>query len=313
MKYRFDAELATIVPVLPRLDLGDIDAVRAMLLELRAMVARPALPDSVTIERRTVPGRDGAPDVDVCIISPGSPAASRPALLWMHGGGFVMGDIDSDVSTVAHIAAGVGAVVVSVAYRLAPERPYPAALDDCRTALDWLFANTHELGVDGTRVGVGGISAGACLAAAVAIADRDDDRARLCFQILETPVLDDRCDSGSMRRFTDTPLWTQRNAQLSWQAYLGPGRADAVPGTAAPNRATDLAGLPPAYVVTCEFDPLRDEGIDYAHKLMAAGVAVELHHYPGTFHGCPGAAPGTAVSGRMVADRLSAIRLALGA
>jgi acetyl esterase/lipase len=315
MNYAFDAELVPLVSVLPRLDLGDIGGVRAMLLELRAMVPRPAPVESVSTQRRTAPGTSGEPDVEVCLITPDAPGTDRPALLWMHGGGFVMGDIDSDIATIMRIAAEVDAVVVSVAYRLAPEHPYPAAVVDCCAALDWLLAHAGELGVDADRIGVGGISAGGGLAAAVALANRDRGGPRLCLQVLETPVLDDRCDSPSMRRFVDTPLWTQRNARLSWDAYLGPLRSNGapVPALAAPARADDVSGLPPAYVVTCEFDPLRDEGIDYAHRLMQAGVPVELHSYAGTFHGCPGAAASTAIAARMVADRLGALRRGLSA
>jgi acetyl esterase len=315
MNYAFDAELVPLVPVLPRLDLGDIAGVRAMLLDLRAMVPRPAPVVSVSVQRRTVPGTNGEPDVDVCVITPDTPVTNRPAMLWMHGGGFVMGDIDSDIATVMRVAADVGAVVVSVAYRLAPEHPYPAAVDDCCAALDWLVAHGDELGVDANRIAVGGISSGGGLAAAVALANRDRGGPRLCLQVLETPVLDDRCDTPSMQRFVDTPLWTQRNARLSWDAYLGPLRSNGspVPALAAPARAGDLSGLPPAYVVTCEFDPLRDEGIHYAQRLMTAEVPVEMHHYQGTFHGCPGAAPSTAIAARMVADRRGAIRRGLSA
>jgi acetyl esterase/lipase len=309
MDYAFDPELRAIVSLLPRLDLTDIPAVRAVLRQMRAVVPQSP-PSSVSVERRVVPGPLGAPDVEIRIITPYQPAP-RPAVLWLHGGGFVMGDVDGDLGTVTNIATEVGAVMVSVAYRLAPEHPYPAALEDSFAALSWLADHAVELGVDPERIAIGGISSGAGLAAALALWTRDRGGPRVCFQLLETPVVDDRCDTASMRRFTDTPLWTRGNAILSWDAYLGPLRSGAVPGYAAAARADDLGGLPPAYVVTCEFDPLRDEGIGYAHRLMGAGVPVELHHYPGTFHGCPGAGVGTTIAGRMVQDRLVAVRRAL--
>jgi acetyl esterase len=309
MDYAFDPELRPIVAFLPQLDLSDIRAVRDVLIQLRAAVPAAERPTSVSVDRRMISGSTGTPDVEVCVVTP-EQAGPRPGLIWLHGGGFVMGDVDGDLGSVMTIAAEVGVVIVSVSYRLAPEHAYPAAVDDGYAALCWLYEHTQELGVDPNRIGVGGISAGAGLAAALALISRDRGGPSLCFQLLETPVVDDRCDTASMHSFADTPLWTYGNAVLSWDAYLGPLRNGEVPAYAAPTRASDLSGLPPAYVVTCEFDPLRDEGIAYANQLMNAGVPTELHHYPGTFHGCPGAGGNTSIAQRMVQDRLAAMRRA---
>jgi acetyl esterase len=310
MAYAYDPELAPIAAALPRLDLTDIGRARAVLLDMRASMPAFVIPETVELTRRTIPGPAAAPPVEICVITPRSREVPASGLLWIHGGGFVLGDVDGDLSSPVRIAAEAGAVVVSVGYRLAPEDPYPAAVEDCYAALGWLAGQAGELGIDPHRIAVGGISAGAGLAAAVALMTRDRGGPALCLQLLETPVLDDGTDTESMRAFTDTPLWTRDNAITSWSAYLGPTPPDPVPPYAAPARAGALAGLAPAYVVTCEFDPLRDEGIAYAARLISAGVPTELHHYPGTFHGASGAGAGTAIASRMVRDRIDALRRA---
>jgi acetyl esterase/lipase len=200
-------------------------------------------------------------------------------------------------------------VVVSVDYRLAPENPYPAGLEDCYAALQWTAAKASELGVDPARIAIGGSSAGGGLTAALALLARDRGGPAVKFQFLDIPELDDRLDTPSMTRFVDTPIWNQPNAVRSWRYYLGGQPADQY---AAPARAEDLTGLPPAYVAVCEFDPLRDEGLTYAHRLIQAGVPTELHHFPGTFHGSS-MVQTAAVSKRMAAEGIDAIRRGLSA
>jgi acetyl esterase len=310
--YAYDPELAVVVAVLPELDITDIPAARAGMLAMREQLPPFEAPDSITIHKRTVPGPPGDPDVEVAIFRPTALAANAPAMYWMHGGGFVLGDVDGDMVAPAQFAAELGAVVVSVEYRLAPEHPFPAPVEDCYAGLVWMAGHAGELGFDPGKLAVGGLSAGGGLAAALTLMARDRGGPSLCFQLLDIPDLDDRLATPSMKQFTDTPLWNHRNAVLSWEAYLGPDRGETSP-YAAPARAADLSGLPPAYVVTCEFDPLRDEGIEYAQRLMQAGVAAELHHYPGTFHGASGAGAGTAIAARMVNDRLAALGRAYAA
>ena len=181
----------------------------------------------------------------------------------IHGGGFVIGSVEAEHAGAALTAIDTGAVVVSVDYRLAPEHPYPAGLHDCYAALSYLHAEADALGVDPARVALSGASAGGGLAAATALLARDRGGPAICFQLLPIPELDDRLETPSMGTFVDSPLWNRPLAVQSWQAYLGPlyGSAD-VPAYAAPARADDLAGLPPAYISTAENDPLRDEGID---------------------------------------------------
>jgi acetyl esterase/lipase len=209
----------------------------------------------------------------------------------------------------AQVAKDLGVVVVAVEYRLAPEHPFPAGLEDCYAALSWLHDQAHQLGVDRSRIAVGGQSAGGGLAAATALLARDRGGPPLCFQFLGIPELDHRLETASMRAFVDTPMWSRPKAEISWRYYLGPDAGDVSP-YASPAIATDLRDLPPAYVTTMEFDPLRDEGISYALRLMEAGVSVELHSYPGTFHGSA-ALSTAAVSRRGAAELLGALRRGL--
>ena len=196
-------------------------------------------------------------------------------------------------------------MVVGVEYRLAPEHPYPAGLEDCYAGLR-LLAGLPD--VDPDRVAVHGQSAGGGLAAAVALLARDRGGPALCFQSLDVPVLDDRLETTSMRSAGPWLMWSPSQAATSWRLYLGGAAADQY---AAPSRAEDLAGLPPAYVVTCELDPLRDEGNEYAARLMTAGVPVELHCWSGTFHGVQ-LVPDAGIVKRMHAERLAVLANALG-
>jgi acetyl esterase/lipase len=216
--------------------------------------------------------------------------------------------MDMEHAFAAALARELGVVAVTVEYRLAPEHPFPAGVEDCYAALRWLHDHAGVLGVDRSRIGVGGQSAGGGLAAATALLARDRGGPALCFQFLGIPELDHRLETTSMRSFVDTPIWHRANAELSWKYYLGSNSDDVSP-YASPAIAADLSGLPPAYVTTMEFDPLRDEGIIYALRLMEAGVSVELHSYPGTFHGS-GVMATAAVSRR--ASREMMVALARG-
>ncbi|MCD2185609.1 alpha/beta hydrolase [Actinomycetospora soli] len=295
----WDPELAAALPALPDLHIADLDVARARVRDLAARA--PAPPPGAVVED-TVPGPGGP--VRVLVAPPPGPVTTTvPGLLVLHGGGFVMGSADMSAALAADLAAALGALVVVPDYRLAPEHPYPAALDDCAAALDWLAARPE---VDPARVALHGMSAGGGLAAALTLRVRDHGGPAVCFQVLDAPEVDDRLDTPSMRAFTDTPLWSRPDAELSWRHYLR-GHGGAVPVYAAPARATDLAGLPPAYVVVYENDPLRDEGLAYAGGLLAAGVSVELHLFPGTFHRSVILA-GAAVSQRQAAETVAVLR-----
>jgi acetyl esterase len=176
------------------------------------------------------------------------------------------------------------AVVVAVDYRLAPEYPFPAAITDCYAVYLWAIAEADELGIDVSRIAVAGSSAGGALAAAMALMSRDRGVRVPAFQLLLYPVIDDRMITPSMIHFVDIQGWNRRNSEYMWTHYLGERIGKDVSPYAAPARARDLRGLPPAYVMTADYDALRDEGINYAQSLLQAGVTVELHHYPETFH-----------------------------
>ncbi|WP_433798990.1 alpha/beta hydrolase [Actinomycetospora sp. CA-084318] len=298
----WDPELAAALPALPDLHIADLDTARA---RVRDLTARAPAPPPGTVVEESAPGPDGP--VRVLVARPPGPATTNvPGLLVLHGGGFVMGSADMAAALAADLAAQLGALVVVPDYRLAPEHPYPAALDDCAAALDWLAARPE---VDPARIALHGMSAGGGLAAALTLRVRDHGGPRVCFQVLDAPEVDDRLDTPSMRAFTDTPLWSRPDAELSWRHYLR-GTDGEAPVYAAPARAADLTGLPPAYVVVYENDPLRDEGLAYASGLLAAGVGVELHLFPGTFHRSVILA-GAAVSRRQAAETVTVLTRAL--
>jgi acetyl esterase/lipase len=309
--YAFDPELAAAVAMLPTLDVSDIPAARATMKELRAGLPVPD-ETGISVTDVTVPGPAGAPDVTLRIYRPDE--VTGPIGIYdVHGGGFILGDIDASHAGNVALARAVGAVVVTVEYRLAPEAPFPAPLEDAYAGLVWFAEHAADYGVEPARIAIHGISAGAGLCAGLALLARDRGGPAIAFQYLGVPEVDDRLTTPSMTAFTDTPIWNRPNAIVSWDSYLGegvPGSADVSP-YAAPARATDLSGLPPAYVSTMAFDPLRDEGIAYGLALLAAGVPVELHLFPGTFHGST-LIEGAAISQREITERVAVLRRALG-
>jgi acetyl esterase len=296
-----DPELAPILAVLPDMTgaMEDVEAARARLAEMIPSGPAPG-EDDLDITDDTA----GDGNVPVRIYRPRGANDALPGVLYLHGGGFCLGSVVAEHAGAVQLACCLGVVVVSVDYRLAPEHPYPAGLEDCYAGLEHLAALPD---VDPARLAVHGQSAGGGLAAALALLARDRRGPPLVFQSLGMPAVDDGLDTPSMRAFVDTPLWSRPQAIRSWEYYLGGKPAD---GYAAPARATDLSGLPPAHVTTMELDPLRDEGIAYASRLLAAGVSVELHSYPGTFHGSA-LVTNAAVSKRMSADMLGALRRGL--
>ncbi len=297
---RIDPELEAFIPLFPPADLADPATARENLAELAA--AAPA-PDTagMEIEDRTVPADPGVP------VRIYRPRRAQGAIVWLHGGGFVMGDLETEHPWAVRVADGSGAVVISVGYRRAPEQRFPAALDDACAVTAWTAGHAAGLGINPGRIAVGGHAAGAGLAAAAALRARDQLGPPIRFQLLNQPQLDDRQETWSARNFTDTPFMTRDKVTASWRHYLG--SAPATP-YAAPARAGDLSGLPPAYIATAEFDPNRDEAIGYAQRLLQAGVPAELHQWPGTFHGSQ-AIMTAEVSQRQIAELGAALRRAL--
>ena len=315
MNHAYDPELAPWAPVFSQLSFADIPAARAGEAELVAALPPYDPPVRLDVDELLVPGPARAPDVRVRRYLPADHDGPLPALIYVHGGGFVVGSLELYDADCRRIAAEVGAVVFSVDYRLAPEHPFPAGLEDCYATLLWVAERAGQLGVDPDRIAVGGESAGGGLAAGVALLARDRSGPRLCLQFLGIPELDDRLTTESMRRLgADTPITTIANGEISWDSYLGKGvrGTDQVSPYAAPARATDLTGLPPALVTAYELDALRDEGIAYANRLLAAGVATELHVYPGAFHSCTWLSQ-AGICQKILADLVDALRRRLHA
>lgn len=237
----------------------------------------------------TAQGTQGRPDVDVVLLLPTAPSVDGspvPWLLHLHGGGLVTGTAWDDIVPLLDLAGEAGCAIASVGYRLAPEHPFPAALDDAWTALTWLVAAAPTLGLDPARVVVEGISAGGGLAAALALLARDRGGPPLAGQLLTCPMLDDRNDSPSAVQMAGHGAWDRTANATAWRAYLGEaaGGPD-VTAHAAPARASDLTGLPPAFLDVGSAETFRDEVVDYGKRLWRSGCAAELHVWPGGFHG----------------------------
>ena len=254
-------------------------------------------------EERFVPGPSGAPDVRVVVRRPRDADAPLPLLLHIHGGAFCLFHPESFAGMEAGWALNHGCVVASVDYRLAPEHPFPAAPEDCYAALEWAATKGGDIGGDPSRLVVAGGSAGGALAAALCLMSRDRGGPRIAAQALMIPVLDDRLHQPSHAQADHGQGFTRTAAIGMWLHYLGEDAdREKTSPYAAPARASDLSGLPPAIIQTNGLDPLRDEGIEYALRLMAEGIDVELYNAPGAYHGADPADPRTAVQAFRVFD-----------
>ena len=261
------------------------------LRQTRALVSQaPAnLPQfaALSVSERFIPGPEGAPDVRVLVYLPTSVQGTVPALLWLHGGGYIMGSANGEDLAVKSMVSALGCAAVSVDYRLAPETPYPGAVEDGYAALKWLATHAGELGIDPKRIAVGGGSAGGGLAAALALLARDRGEISLVFQCLLAPMLDDRtCTLANPHPYTGEFIWTPQANRFGWTSLLGqePGGPDVSPYAAAA-RAEHLEGLPATFLYVGTLDLFLEEDLEYARRLMRAGVPTELHVYPGAYHG----------------------------
>jgi acetyl esterase/lipase len=293
------------------LDFNDMPASRQRLAGRRPM---PAPLDSVIAEDRTIPGPDGAPDVTVRIYRArnATKTSGLPGVYWVHGGGMIMGGLDGDNLRLSEWVEQLGCVAVSVNYRLAPENPHPAPVEDCYAGLVWTAAHAEELGIDPTRLVIAGASAGGGLAAATALLSRDRGGPRPVLQLLVYPMLDDRNTTRSSYEIVSVGIWDRATNLGGWRALLGEAAGgEDVSHYAAPARATDLSNLPPAFIDVGTADLFRDEDIDYAQRLQHAGVPVELHVYPGAYHGFEGMAPNAQLTQTARALRLAALKRAL--
>lgn len=266
------------------LDLTDPATARALSRERAARRNAPRVYEiEIEVSNHAIDCPDGHA-IGVRAYRPRTRAGLLPALVHFHGGAFILGDLETEDRDCRLACVRAQCIVVSVDYRRAPEHPFPAAPEDGFSALQWAANDPTVLGVDPARLAVGGTSAGGCVAAAVALMARDRGGPALGLQLLTYPVLDDRLATGSSQ-WRDTPVFSHREAAVMWDAYLGSGDRSDLSPYAAPARADDLSGLPLAYITIAGVDPLRDEAIDYALRLLAAGVPVELHHFAGAVHG----------------------------
>ncbi|MEV0198099.1 alpha/beta hydrolase [Nonomuraea sp. NPDC050691] len=313
-------EAATLTPEVVVRQRAELDALLTLM---------PPPGPGVEVGDRHVPGPEG--DVRLRVYAPATPpehsrpsgsahpegppelsrSAGRPCLYWIHGGGMVFGRPEMDDGLLAGYVERLGCVAVSVDYRLAPEHPHPAPVEDCYAGLVWTAANAAGLGVDPARLAVAGMSAGGGLAAATTLLARDRGGPAVAFQLLACPMLDDRGVTPSSRRLADALLWDGAANAFGWRALLGDraGGEDVSP-YAAPARAADLAGLPPAFVDVTELEIFRDEALEYARRLAEAGVSTEFHLYPGGFHGFDVLLPDTELGRAVSAARLAALRRA---
>lgn len=257
--------------------------------------------ETLDIEERFVPGPANAPDVRVVVYRPKSESGTLPLLLHLHGGAFCLLHPETFAGMEANWSLDHHCVLVSVDYRLAPEHPFPAGPEDCYAALLWVAANADELGGDLDRLVVTGGSAGGALSAALCLMARDRNGPKIAYQALMIPVIDDRLKTPSHHAAEGAPGFNKSGNEGMWLHYLGEhyDRANTSP-YAAPARAQSLKGLPPAFVQTNGLDPLRDEGLEFAMRLMAEGVDVEIYNAPGTYHGADPLDPRSALQAARV-------------
>ncbi|KUN23168.1 esterase [Streptomyces antibioticus] len=316
----FDPELAAALELIkdvisPGLTLDQIDEIRqgpgiALLAELDL-----TLDGFFEVEDRKVPGPEGAPEISLLICRPTAAPASgpRPVIYHVHGGGMVIGNNRVGVDVPLAWAKEVDAVVVSVEYRLAPEHPHPAPVEDVYAGLVWTAEHVAELDADPERIVIAGASAGGGLSAALALLARDRKGPQVIGQVLMCPMLDDRNDTPSAHQMAGVGVWDRTANETGWSALLGEARGGPdVPAYAAPARAEDLSGLPPAFLDVGSAETFRDEVVAYASRIWQAGGVAELHVWPGGFHGFDGFAPQAAVSQAARAAQLRWLRRLLG-
>ncbi len=291
----------------PPLHTLSVPDARALMVALAGMSGTSGVP-LAKVANRTIPGNGGPIPVRVYTPEGSDPF---PLLVYYHGGGWVIGNLDTHDSVCRELAHGTECVVVSVDYRLAPEHRFPAAADDCYTALQWVAAHAAEIGGDPKRIAVAGDSAGGNLACVTALKARDKGAPALVFQLPVYPVTDYSCDTPSYHENATGYLLEADAMAWFWGHYLG-RESDGESSYASPLRADDLRGLPPALVITAEFDPLRDEGEAYAKRLTDAGVPTRLRRFDGMIHGFFGMSAIMDQAKTAVAESCAALREAFG-
>jgi acetyl esterase/lipase len=297
--------LARLTPRTPQGWARQTRLVNALARRRRPGTGSSRIRGDIETAQRWIPRRDGSP-MRVLVVRPAVPRAGVTGVLWLHGGGYAIGTPEQSLGTARRLVTATNCVVVLPDYRLSTEAPYPAALDDCYDALLWLRDAAASLGVAEDQLAVGGESAGGGLTAAVTLLARDRGEVAVAFQVPLYPMLDDRPTASS--RDNAMPVWNTATNEAAWDRYLGPLRGGDVPATAAPARATDLAGLPPTLTFVGDVEPFADEVVDWCARLRAAGVPVTAHVYPGAFHGFDLVVPWAPVSRRARAFLLDGFR-----
>ena len=283
-----DPELVPLLKSLHEIDMGKL-------------LAPPPLPlPAPQLVERKVPGPAGAPEVGVIVVNVGRSGQKRPAFLHIHGGGFVAGTAMGDATLLQEIAQRCDCVVVSVDYRLAPKTLFPGALEDNYAALRWLYNNADSLGVERSRIAIGGESAGGYYAAQLAIYARDRKEIPIIFQMLFYPALDDR--TGSSRIASPNSgqyIWTAEENRYIWAQLFGvPAGSEKVPANGSPARIADLSGLPPTFIAVGSIDLFAAEATEYSRRLIETGISTELHIFPGAYHGFDRLVPNAGVTKR---------------
>lgn len=314
----FDAECEAVLPQLAAVLPPTISADMIPTLRETSAALFPSVESSigdrpVEVEHRTIPGPDGSPDLEISILRRGGAPSAAPGVYYTHGGGMFMGNRFLGAEQLASWVDELGVVVVTVEYRLAPEHPDPAPVEDCYAGLAWTAANAAELGIDPALLVIAGESAGGGLAAGTTLLARDRGGPALAGQMLIYPMLDDRDETPSCEQFAGAGVWDRGSNIVGWTALLGDRRGtDAVTHYAAPARAEDLSGLPPTFIDVSSTETFRDESVAYATKLWAAGVQAELHVWPGGFHGFDLFVPTARISIEARAARTAWLKRLLG-
>ena len=277
---------------------ADIEPMRVAMTRFERPLLELLAGRAIEVEEHSAPGPEGAPAIAISIFRPRRAKTPTAGIYHIHGGGMIFGDRYTGAEMLfLNWVDRMGAVVVSVEYRLAPEHPHPAPVEDCYAGLVWMAANAAVLGIDGSRIAIAGGSAGGGLAAGVALMARDRKGPKLAGQLLTYPMIDDRNETVSSHQFIGLGVWDRHSNLTGWNALLGELRGGAgVSPYAAPARATDLSGLPPTYIDAGSAEVFRDEDVSYASRIWAAGGVAELHIWPGACHGFDGFLPQATVS-----------------
>lgn len=320
----FDAEIEPIVaamapPGAPPVQPADLPQLRRQMNQMNPPTEEVIGDRAVVAQERIIPGPAADPDLQITILAPtahgataGTAAGAVPALYNIHGGGMMMGHRSMDTPRLVDLVEELGVVAVNVEYRLAPEHPHPAPSEDCFAGLEWLAAHAEELGVDPGRIVVMGGSAGGGLSAAVALMARDRGGPVIAGQLLLCPMIDDTNTTTSSHQYAGLGTWPREMNLVGWRALLGESHGgEAVSVYAAPTRADDLSGLPPAFIEAGSAEMFRDENVDYATRIWATGGEAELHVLSGGCHGFDIYAPEAEITRAALAARTSWLRRVL--